>query len=174
MVRVFLKANMYAVLVIGFFLVLVPLAVISFAGRQPLSVPPGLLQVLPAFGLLVGLAGGSLSYTCMTTFVLKGHGTAFPTDPPRKFVVLGPYRYVRNPMYIGNLVLAFGVGIFLASGTYLIYVIALAVVTHFYVVLSEEPQLEQRFGQDYLDYCKTTNRWIPKFKVASRLISQSN
>lgn len=163
MLSVFLRANMYAVLVIGFFLVLLPVAVISLAGLQPLSMPPGFPGVLRAFGLLLVVVGGSLSYTCMTTFVLKGHGTAFPTDPPKKFVVLGPYRYVRNPMYIGNLTLAVGVGIFIASGTYLIYALVLAIVTHFYIVFSEEPQLVRRFGQDYLDYCKTTNRWIPKF-----------
>ena len=163
MLRVFLRANMYAVLVIGLFLVLLPLAVISLVGLRPLSLPPGLVQIVPAFGLLLGMVGGSLSYACMTTFVIKGLGTAFPTDPPRKFVVLGPYRYVRNPMYIGNLSLATGVGLALSSGTYLMYTVGLAAVTHFYIVFSEEPQLMLRFGQAYLEYRRTTNRWLPKF-----------
>jgi protein-S-isoprenylcysteine O-methyltransferase Ste14 len=154
---------MYAVLVIGCFLVLLPFAVISIFGLQPLSLSPGSGRILTTIGFLLALLGGSLSYTCMTTFVIKGRGTAFPTDPPKKFVVFGPYRYVRNPMYVGNLVLAAGTGLFIASGTYLIYTLVLAVVTHFYIVFSEEPQLARRFGQDYLDYCTTTNRWIPKF-----------
>jgi protein-S-isoprenylcysteine O-methyltransferase Ste14 len=163
MLRVFLKANMYAVLVIGLFLVLLPWAVIGLFGWHPLSSLLNSGQTLRAVGLVIGLIGGCLSYTCMTTFVMKGRGTAFPTDPPKTFVILGPYRYVRNPMYIGNLILAVGVGLLVDSATYLVYTAVLAVVTHLYIVLSEEPKLRRRFGREYADYQKATNRWIPRF-----------
>lgn len=165
MLRIFFKANMYAVLVIGLFLALLPFGVIKLVGLIPLKSFSGLDKFFFIAGICLVILGGALSYSCMTIFVTKGQGTAFPTDPPRKFVVLGAYKYVRNPMYIGNLVLAFGVGLFLQSATYLIYTFLLAVVTHFYIVFHEEPRLVQRFGQEYIEYYKMTNRWIPKFDI---------
>src|SRR5260370_30636727 len=51
-------------------------------------------------GIAAMAAGGTLAFACVATFVTRGEGTPAPFDPPRQFVAVGPYRFVRNPMYI--------------------------------------------------------------------------
>src|SRR5260370_30237372 len=63
-------------------------------------------------GVAVMAAGGILAFTCIATFVTRGEGTPAPFDPPRKFVAAGPYRFVRNPMYIGGFFLFFCFSVF--------------------------------------------------------------
>ena len=150
-------AHMYAVLVVGTFLGLIPWGVIALLGYGNLGL--GTAAVVAGVALAVG--GAALSYSCMIVFVWRGRGTAFPTDPPKTFVAVGPYRYVRNPMYIGNLILGLGVGLALQSATYLGYVVVLAVACHLYIVLSEEPGLRVRFGDSYREYCSRIHRWLP-------------
>jgi protein-S-isoprenylcysteine O-methyltransferase Ste14 len=155
--RTFVMANVYAVLVIGTFLGLLPALIVTLTGPLELDLA---LPLRVGFAVL-GLAGGALSYTCMTVFVVKGDGTAFPTDPPKKFVAVGPYAYVRNPMYIGNIVLGLGIGAVVQSLTYLLYVAGLTVAIYLYVTRHEEPRLRERFGESYLAYCDAVHGWIP-------------
>src|SRR5260370_42333207 len=69
---------------------------------------PTLGSALPgwtrALGIAVMLAGGTVALACVATFVVRGEGTPAPMDPPRKFVAVGPYKFVRNPMYIGGFI----------------------------------------------------------------------
>lgn len=65
-----------------------------------------------ALGIALLAAGGTLALACITTFVTRGEGTPAPFDPPRKFVAAGPYKFVRNPMYIGGCILLFGFGLY--------------------------------------------------------------
>ena len=111
---------------------------------------------LAAAGLLVGLS-------CIGAFVLRGRGTAAPFDPPRDFVAVGPYRCVRNPMYVGGALLLAGYGLTRRSGAILLLAAVLLAAAHLFVVLVEEPGLEERFGASYRNYCAATNRWIPRF-----------
>src|SRR5258708_6094544 len=59
-------------------------------------------------GTIVISVGAIVALLCLGTFVLRGKGTPAPFDPPQKFVAVGPYRYVRNPMYIGGGIMLFG------------------------------------------------------------------
>src|SRR5690348_6041987 len=52
-------------------------------------------------GLALMLLGAIVALTCVATFVVQGEGTPAPFDAPRDFVPTGPYRWVRNPMYLG-------------------------------------------------------------------------
>jgi protein-S-isoprenylcysteine O-methyltransferase Ste14 len=61
-----------------------------------------------ALGIAFLVAGGALALACVTTFVARGEGTPAPFDPPRKFVAAGPYKFERNPMYIGGYIALFG------------------------------------------------------------------
>src|SRR5258708_20241123 len=58
-------------------------------------------------GVALMAAGGTLAFACIATFVTRGEGTPAPFDPPRKFVAAGPYRFVRNPLYVGGFTLPF-------------------------------------------------------------------
>jgi protein-S-isoprenylcysteine O-methyltransferase Ste14 len=121
---------------------------------------------LPAWAGVCGIAaiavGGALGLTCGFLFAARGYGTPAPFDPPREFVVAGPYRYVRNPMYIGGLVTLAGFGLAQRSPAILLLAAGSALLVHLFVVLLEEPQLEWRFGDGYRTYKRSVNRWLPR------------
>ena len=126
------------------------------------AVPPRTL------GALLMLAGAGLVTWCITLFASVGRGTLAPWDPTSRLVAVGPYRYTRNPMITG--VAATLVGEALLTGSRLIGLWALAVITinHLYFILSEEPGLEQRFGESYVAYKRAVPRWISLSSRAER------
>jgi protein-S-isoprenylcysteine O-methyltransferase Ste14 len=118
---------------------------------------------LEPIAILLMIAGVSLAFLCVYLFAVRGEGTPAPFDPPVKFVAIGPYRYTRNPMYIGGLSLLTGFALFLNSPTVLLLVPILALAFHLFVVYYEEPNLERRFGESYLKYKAEVGRWLPRF-----------
>ncbi|MBI1787885.1 MAG: isoprenylcysteine carboxylmethyltransferase family protein [Acidobacteria bacterium] len=113
----------------------------------------------PALGAVVMLAGAALALTCAGTFVVRGRGTPAPFDAPVKLVAAGPYRYVRNPMYIGGWLLLVGFGLFLSSSAMLLFALIWLVPAHLFVILYEEPTLRHKFGASYESYCRSVPRW---------------
>ena len=91
------RAVTYAALFIGFLLIYLPARVLSAWGVTP----PATIGWPQATGVLIGSIGAALALTCIFTFAVVGKGTPAPFDPPRRLVVRGPYRVVRNPMYLG-------------------------------------------------------------------------
>ena len=124
--------------------------------------------ILPQWASIIGIftmtAGSILVLICVGFFVIRGRGTPAVFDPPVEFVAVGPYAYVRNPMYIGGFMLLVGFGLYHLSLSIIILAVVLIVVFHFFVVIVEEPNLERLFGKSYLDYKKKINRWLPKLK----------
>jgi protein-S-isoprenylcysteine O-methyltransferase Ste14 len=115
-----------------------------------------------AFGVAVLIIGLTLAVWCIATFVVRGHGTPAPFDPPRKLVAAGPYRHVRNPMYVGGGLVLLAFGIIQASPAIVLFVPVWWLLFHLFVVLYEEPVLRAKFGRDYEEYCRRTPRWIPR------------
>jgi protein-S-isoprenylcysteine O-methyltransferase Ste14 len=111
-------------------------------------------------GLVLLLAGGILALSCIGVFVAKGRGTPAPFDAPREFVASGPYRYSRNPMYIGGLCLLAGLGLFERSISILLMALVLFGVVNLFVIFYEEPTLRKSFGSSYQDYCRRVRRWV--------------
>ena len=105
--------------------------------------------------------GTLIALWCVLTFVFIGKGTPAPFDPPRKLVVRGPYRFVRNPMYIGAGMTLAGAALFYQSLSILFYTGLFFLITHVFVVLYEEPTLRRTFGADYQAYCRRVGRWLP-------------
>lgn len=96
-IAVLVRAVAYAALFVGLVLVFLPGRVLSWTGiTRPVAI--GVPQVA---GMVVGAVGAALALWCVLTFALVGRGTSAPFDSPRRLVVQGPYRVVRNPMYIG-------------------------------------------------------------------------
>ncbi len=112
-------------------------------------------------GIVVMLVGGGLAISCVVLFVVQGRGTPTFFDAPRDFVALGPYRYVRNPMYIGGFWLLFGFGLYQRSFSMLLFACVWITLAHFFVLYLEEPFLRKKFGATYSEYCKVVPRWIP-------------
>jgi protein-S-isoprenylcysteine O-methyltransferase Ste14 len=152
------RAVTYATLFIGLVLVFVPGQILTWSG----IVRPARLGLLGSAGITVGAVGGALALWCVGTFALVGKGTPAPFDPPRKLVVQGPYRYVRNPMYIGAALALGGAAIFYRSLPLLGYVGLFLLATHAFVVWYEEPTLARLFGDDYQAYCARVRRWLPR------------
>lgn len=120
------------------------------------------LGLLGVVGLSVGVIGGALAVSCIATFVTVGKGTPAPFDPPRKLVVRGPYRFVRNPMYVGAWLALCGAAIFYRSVPLLAYGVVFLFATHMFVVGYEEPTLARVFGDEYRTYCSRVRRWVPR------------
>lgn len=118
------------------------------------------------FGWEIGLAGLLLAAWCAATFVTRGRGTPAPFDPPREFVATGPYRAVRNPMYIGGALGIVGGGLAFGSVSIVILAIVYLLAAHLLVVLYEEPTLAGKFGESYARYRATVHRWIPRRPVS--------
>ena len=151
------RAATYSALFIGLLLVFLPDRILSSTGIiQPVAI--GVWQVA---GMLVGAAGAALALTCILTFVFAGKGTPAPFDPPRRLVVQGPYRFVRNPMYFGAGLALAGAALFYQSIPLLGYAGGFLLITHLFVVLYEEPTLQRTFERDYEAYCRQVGRWWP-------------
>ncbi len=123
--------------------------------------------VLPAWvsplGWVAMVCGGVLALLCGVNFAFRGRGTPAPFDPPVEFIAVGPYRYVRNPMYLGALALLAGYGLVVGSVAVLILTAGAGLLAHAFVVLVEEPGLRRRFGESYERYTRSVMRWLPRF-----------
>lgn len=155
---VLVRAVTYATLFVGFLLVFLPARVLSWAG---VSAPRG-VGALQVGGAALAVAGAALALWCILTFVFVGKGTPAPFDPPRRLVVRGPYRFVRNPMYLGAALALAGAAAFYRSGALLAYAALFLAVTHLFVLAYEEPVLRQTFGEDYEAYRRRVGRWWPR------------
>jgi protein-S-isoprenylcysteine O-methyltransferase Ste14 len=162
-VFIFARAVTYSTLFIAFLLVFVPARLISWSGLRR----PAAMGIAQAIGMVITAAGALLAVSCILTFALLGKGTPAPFDPPRRLVVRGPYRFVRNPMYLGAGLALAGAALFYESAALAGYAVVFLLVTHAFVVLYEEPTLRATFGTDYEGYCRRVRRWWPRRGVES-------
>ena len=153
------RAVTYAALFVSLVLIFVPARVLSASG----VLPPTAVGVWQVAGMLLGAAGAALALSCIVAFVVLGRGTPAPFDPPQRLVIRGPYRFVRNPMYIGAGLAVVGAALFYQSFALLGYIGALFLITHLFVTAYEEPTLRRIFGKNYRAYCGRTGRWWPRW-----------
>ena len=111
---------------------------------------------------LIILAGLGLYLWCVLNFAGRGRGTPGPWDAPRQLVVVGPYRWVRNPIYIAAALVIGGEALLFLSLPLLGYLIVAALGVHIFVVVYEEPNLQRRFGGQYDVYRRSVRRWTPR------------
>jgi protein-S-isoprenylcysteine O-methyltransferase Ste14 len=119
------------------------------------------VQFVGLFLLAVGL---TLFVTSLRRFAGEGEGTLAPWDPPRRLVISGPYRYVRNPMISGVLFVLFAEALMLLSRPHLAWALAFLVINAIYIPLLEEPMLRERFGAAYDEYCTHVPRLFPRLR----------
>jgi len=105
--------------------------------------------------------GAAIYYWCAWDFATAGQGTPAPIDPPKHLVVKGLYRFVRNPMYAGVLLLLAGESLAFQSLRILTYAAIVFVVANLFVIFYEEPALKRKFGAEYEEYLRSVTRWIP-------------
>ena len=154
------RAIVYATLFISVVLVFIPEQILLATGiTRPSQIGP-----LHGVGLVLVVLGGALAIWCILTFALVGKGTPAPFDPPRKLVAAGPYRWVRNPMYLGAAAALTGAALFYQSAALVAFAAGFVVAAHIFVVLFEEPTLERTFGARYADYRNAVPRWLPPWR----------
>ena len=119
---------------------------------------------LQVFALALLAIGVALFVSSLRRFQTEGEGTLAPWDPPRRLVVRGPYRYVRNPMISGVIFVLFGEALLLLSIPHAIWAALFLGINLVYIPLVEEPQLHRRFGDAYADYCRHVPRIVPRLR----------
>lgn len=110
------------------------------------------------------IVGGAIMVKCVWDFAWTGRGTPAPFDPPRRLVVTGLYRFVRNPMYCGMGLVLLGEALLwpqIARELLILAAVLWVVVTAF-IMVYEEPTLRRSFGDDYIEYCRHVRRWLPR------------
>src|ERR1700683_1431298 len=156
------RTIVYATLFTGFLLIYLPTRVLSSTG----IVRPAAIRAPQDAGMIIGTAGVLIALWGISTFVWIGRGTRAPFAPPRRLVIRGPHRFVRNPMYIGAGLALSGAALFYESLPLLAYGGAVLLVCHPFVMSYEEPTLKRTFGPDYEAYCHHVNRWWPRLRSA--------
>lgn len=141
----------------GFFLVVLPWLVSEAEHRigSPTFEPnrPVAAAIFVVFG--------SLGLTSGFTMSRAGEGTPLPIDAPRRLVVVGPYRYVRNPMAVAGLAQGGATGLWFGSPLVFVYVLAGGLLWNTAIRPPEEADLRRRFGAEFDHYCETVRCWLP-------------
>ncbi|OLD59941.1 MAG: hypothetical protein AUI83_02650 [Armatimonadetes bacterium 13_1_40CM_3_65_7] len=151
-----IRALIIAPLFISLWLYFVPRRI---AGPQAFADPRPIGWLVVALGAVIGLP-------CVWEFAWRGLGTPAPFDPPRQLVITGPYRFVRNPMYLGMGLAIIGEAIVFSHITLLLLVMMVILwgFVSAFVIAYEEPTLRRLFGADYENYCRSVHRWIPRLR----------
>ncbi len=139
------------------------MSVETFLGvvRQPSLI----VQVVSVF---VALSGAALQLWCIVLFQRIGGGIPSPVYPPKKLVVKGPYRWLRNPVNFGEMMVLLALSAWFASPALLAYTILAGLIFHLFIVLYEEPRHLKWFGEEYVQYRRNVNRWIPNLRAGSK------
>ena len=150
----------------GTVLVFVPGAILWLvAESSPVAIAPASLAQ-PRFwvGIVAALIGLSFAIWTVRLFLTAGEGTPAPWDPPKRLVVRGPCRHVRNPM-ISSVLLMLGAESLLFGSWHLAgWMLVFFLINTIYFSLVEEPGLERRFGDNYRRYKTNVPRWIPSWR----------
>jgi protein-S-isoprenylcysteine O-methyltransferase Ste14 len=110
-------------------------------------------------GIALVIVAPALALSAMIT--MKKAGTnVHPSEPALTIVRGGPYRFTRNPMYLGLCLLQVALGFFLNDWITLLFVVPLALLFHYGVVLREERYLTAKFGEPYLELKREVRRWL--------------
>jgi protein-S-isoprenylcysteine O-methyltransferase Ste14 len=112
-------------------------------------------------GAVLFVGGLALWAVCVDAFVRRGRGTPFPLEAPRQLVTTGPFAVVRNPLIAADAAVVWGEALFLSSLGVLLYATLFTLYWNYIVVRVEEPELRDRFGEQYEAYCCRVPRWFP-------------
>jgi len=128
--------------------------------RRGYELVPDAWSVAQCVGAMLMVVGFSIMVACILRFATEGKGTLSPLDPTKKLVVRGLYRYSRNPMYVGVMILLTGEALFWWSPALAWYAAVVFVGFNLFILLHEEPRLRREFGEEYEMYVQQVRRWF--------------
>ena len=147
----------------GTALVFIPGAILWLSAGSPGAMAlAGPEQARFWIGALLGGTGLFFAAWTVRLFVKVGKGTPAPWAPPKKLVVRGPYRHVRNPMLTSVNVMLVAESLLLGSWYLAGWMLVFFLLNTVFFIFFEEPGLERRFGEDYRRYKANVPRWIPR------------
>ena len=134
-------------------------AVISVLVHLLIRLPIMRYSFCLACGVLLIILAPTLALSALRT--MKASGTnVHPSEPALALVYGGPFRFTRNPMYLALCLLQIALGFFLNDWITLLFVVPLALIFQYGVILREERYLTAKFGEPYLQYKREVRRWI--------------
>ncbi len=149
-VPLFLRALFAFLALPGIIAFVVPLVLLRAPGRAALTLD----------GVIVAGIGIGVLLWCVREFYVAGRGTLAPWSPPKHLVTSGLYRYSRNPMYVGVLLIVAGWALGFRSATIGWYALFLVAAFHVRVVFFEEPWLARTHGAEFGAYRSKVRRWL--------------
>ena len=115
-------------------------------------------------GIALIMLGAPLTIYCTAVLFIPGKSRPAPYVAGGTFTIAGPYLYVRNPFMLGVILTLWGEAVLMSNTVMFAYAAIFSWCIHFWVVFFEEPALQERLGDDYLDYKKAVPRWFPRFR----------
>jgi protein-S-isoprenylcysteine O-methyltransferase Ste14 len=150
--RVFLVLLAFRLLVASIVVVWSPYVILSAHPAMVLG-----LRVLVLAGVFLMMVGSAAYVRSAWDFAFGGRGFA-----PNSVVAAGVYRFMRNPMYFGLVLILLGESLLFQSWILLGYAAVLWAMLHLFVMLYEEPAMAKKLGASYQEYCKQVPRWVPR------------
>jgi protein-S-isoprenylcysteine O-methyltransferase Ste14 len=155
-----LKTILFMILVPGTMVVLLPCYLV---GSDPALFSFGVFRWL---AVPFWAAGAAAMTWCARVFIVDGEGTPLPTNPPKRLITSGLFHLLRNPIYMGAVILLLGFVFWHPASSILWIPVIVAISAHLFVILYEEPHLRKTFGSEYEQYCRSVPRWFPKWRIS--------
>lgn len=115
-------------------------------------------------GMILMWSGAALAIYCSILMMVLAKGTPLVTSAPKKLLARNIYKYIRHPMMWALFIVVLGEALTFGQWILFVWLIAMSRIIYLIVVNYEEPQLERRFGESWVEYCKEVPRWLPRFK----------
>lgn len=160
----------FALIAQGGGVVLLPYA---FTRWQPGT--PQWPAVVRIIGVVLIAVGGIVVAWAFAQFAVEGVGVPIPGEPnSMRLTVGGPYRYVRNPLYVASVAAITGQALLLSRPVLLVYAAAFLAITFFLVRWIEDPALARRFGEQFEAYRTQVPGWWPRWPRRQLTIDTSS
>lgn len=146
--------------------------VVAFLGLKPAFFlnDPELDKIVTGIGVFIALLGAAVRLAVIGfAYIVRGgrNRKVYAED----LVTAGIYAHSRNPMYVGNILIAIGVGLIYGSVWMYFAVIPFFIFTYLAIVAAEENYLFGKFGPQYLEYCNDVPRFIPNLRGLRETLS---
>lgn len=136
---------------------LIPYLILRYAGREIITDAFGTSHFI---GASLMVLGGAIAASCILRFATEGKGTISPLDPTKELVLRGLYKYSRNRMYVGMMILLVGEAVFFPSLALSTYALLIFIGFNLVIILHEEPRLRRDFGAQFEEYRRRVRRWL--------------